>query len=84
MQCDEPWDHNSQDDRKDSHNPNENHLANIRMPGIFAPKKSHCDYVQQQMNKRWEDHRNELAVVEIADAVVDPNAVMVKLFYAAV
>lgn len=36
------------------------------------------------MNHCREDHRNKLAVVEIADAVVDPDAVMVEPFDTAV
>lgn len=84
MQSDQSWNHNSEDYCKDPDNPDKNHLAYIWTPCIFAPKKSHCDDVQQEMNHCREDHRNKLAVVEIADAVVDPDAVMVEPFDTAV
>lgn len=65
-----------------SQNPTQDYLEYVHLPVIFTPEQTQAENEQKQMDESCTDHRKERLIVNLSNAAIYPNAVMVEFGYA--
>ncbi len=62
--------------------PYSNHRTEIRLPLILGPEQNHANNIDGKVEQSDQSHGQEVVVIFLANAIVNPHAMMIKFLNA--